>query len=526
MEKFHTILIGGGINNLVCASLLAKSGKKVLLLERTEFPGGCIRSESIEGCVVDLLSTAYPLFITSPSYAALKGDLEQRGVEFVMNSTPIATILSNKEFTLLRTNREENVKNFDELTKGEGQRYREVMEWVEQNAEFLFTFLGQELVSSKIAKFLAKYVWKNKVKASMENIGSYLPNVRNDLPNYFKSPELQAAIAPWVLHTGLSPESPFSSTMAKIVTFTLEMVGLPLVKGGSFKIVEAFQDIIEDHGGQIKLGAHVDEILVDALGKANGVKLSDGTIYESNFVVASVNPTQLYGSLIKEKAVVPPNTLEQAKNFKYGMGNTQVHIILNEPPKWFNSELDSVVYVHLSDGIDDVSKAVNEARRQLLPENGTICVAQPSNVDPSRASGGKSVLWIQLPECPNFPKGDAGGELTSLCNGEWTDELKEAYAEKIIGRIEKYISNIRSAQVYKRVISPKDLSEMNINLQNGDPYGGLCEIEQYLAWRPLRSTVNHETPVKNLYHNGASTHPGPGLGGVGGLHIAEILKKK
>ena len=75
----------------------------------------------------------------------------------------------------------------------------------------------------------------------------------------------------------------------------------------------------------------------------------------------------------------------------------------------------------------------------------------------------------------------------------------------------------------RRCYSPADLEAMNINLTGGDPYGGACSIDQFFLWRPLRGTVNHETPVKRLYHIGASTHPGPGLGGGSGFLLAKSL---
>src|SRR5680860_1907447 len=39
--KFDTIVIGGGIGGLTAGATLARSGKKVLLLERHYIPGGC-----------------------------------------------------------------------------------------------------------------------------------------------------------------------------------------------------------------------------------------------------------------------------------------------------------------------------------------------------------------------------------------------------------------------------------------------------------------------------------------------------
>ena len=71
--------------------------------------------------------------------------------------------------------------------------------------------------------------------------------------------------------------------------------------------------------------------------------------------------------------------------------------------------------------------------------------------------------------------------------------------------------------------SPADLEVLNVNLVGGDPYGGFCGIDQFFLWRPFRSSVNHRTPVARLHHIGASTHPGPGLGGGSGFLVAQAL---
>ena len=56
--------------------------------------------------------------------------------------------------------------------------------------------------------------------------------------------------------------------------------------------------------------------------------------------------------------------------------------------------------VHVTPGLDGVSRAVNEAERGLLPAEATIVCGQPAALDPSRAPDGKSLLWIQLQELP------------------------------------------------------------------------------------------------------------------------------
>ena len=75
----------------------------------------------------------------------------------------------------------------------------------------------------------------------------------------------------------------------------------------------------------------------------------------------------------------------------------------------------------------------------------------------------------------------------------------------------------------RRAYSPADLEAMNMNLLGGDPYGGSSTIDQAFLWRPFKSSRNHDTAIKGLYHIGASTHPGAGLGGGSGFLLAQRL---
>ncbi|MFQ5983158.1 MAG: NAD(P)-binding protein, partial [Woeseiaceae bacterium] len=87
MKRFDHVIVGSGINSLVCAAILAREGRKVCMLERNDRFGGCIRTEevTVPGFKHDVLSTAYPLFITSPGYAELAEALHGNGLEYVNN---------------------------------------------------------------------------------------------------------------------------------------------------------------------------------------------------------------------------------------------------------------------------------------------------------------------------------------------------------------------------------------------------------------------------------------------------------
>ncbi len=51
--KYDVIIIGSGFGGLVCAHILSKAGKSVLVLERQAQAGGCIQSYRRDGLMFD-----------------------------------------------------------------------------------------------------------------------------------------------------------------------------------------------------------------------------------------------------------------------------------------------------------------------------------------------------------------------------------------------------------------------------------------------------------------------------------------
>ena len=105
------------------------------------------------------------------------------------------------------------------------------------------------------------------------------------------------------------------------------------------------------------------------------------------------------------------------------------------------------------------------------------------------------------------------------------EELREAYADRICARLGTALTNLESATLRRVVLSPVDLEALDCNLVGGDIYAGSCALDQNLLWRPSGKTPGHRTPVDGLWHIGASTHPGPGLGAGSGYLVAKALTR-
>lgn len=86
----------------------------------------------------------------------------------------------------------------------------------------------------------------------------------------------------------------------------------------------------------------------------------------------------------------------------------------------------------------------------------------------------------------------------------------------MLDRVARHALDLRDKILAIDILTPEDLRARNPNAVNGDPYGGSAELDQSLLWRPLASSGRHATPIDRLWHIGASTHPGPGLGGGSG----------
>lgn len=520
-----TIVVGSGINGLVCAGMLALKGRKVLVLERNNRIGGCIRTESmsVPGFLHDVMATTFVLFVTSPAYAVLGPELRKRGLAFAESEVPTGVLRPDGRHLVLSRDRAANRAAFEREAAGDGAAFDREMGLFGANAGLVFTILGGRLWSRAMLRTVAGEMWKRGPRGLAAFLGEALVSARAHLEGRYRSSLVQDLFAPWTLHAGLGPESAYSGEMVKVIGFALEAAGAPIVKGGAQALLDAFASLIRDHGGAIETGADVVRITLDAKGGATGVELGDGRrIAAAKGVVCSVAPDKLYRDMLAG-AALPADVADGLARYRYGKGNMQIHYALDRPPRWRGEGLDRVALLHLTPGLDGVSKAVNEAERGMLPAVPTVCVGQPTALDPSRAPEGKAVLWLQLPEAPRRIKGDAAGEIEPPSDGRWTEAIREAYADRVEAILARHIEGFRESVVARRAYSPADLETLNVNLVGGDPYGGYCGMDQFFLWRPFKGTVNHRTPVPRLYHIGAATHPGPGLGGGSGYLLAKSL---
>ena len=517
MADFDAVVVGSGINSLACAALLARAGWRVTVLERNDWLGGAVYTTELTepGFQHDVFSAWHPLWVGGAAHAELGDELAARGLEYLNTDQPTATSFPDGGASFLLRTAEGNEHEL-------GPEWPGVLERFFPNADLAFGVLGTELWSGAGLALGAKAMRRFGRAGAAAFAAEVLQSSRDWLETTFASERAHGLLAPWVLHTGLGPDQAASGFMTQVIAVAVQEGGMPVPRGGGAKLADALVQLIRDHGGTCETDRDVERALVRS-GRAVGVRLTDGeTIEAERAVVASVTPTQLYERLLAD-VQVPEPVAEGARSFRYGRAEMQIHYALSEPPRWDGDErLAGTAIVHVTPGLDGVSRAVNEAERGLLPAEATVVVGQPLTVDPSRAPDGRGLLWIQLQELPWRIKGDAAGELDAG-RGEWTDELRERYADRIQARLARHIPNLESSTLKRVALGPHDLQRANVNFRHGDPYGGSLALDQNFLWRPFGRSPGHTTPVERLWQIGASTWPGPGLGAGSGTLVAHKL---
>src|SRR3954467_5869516 len=300
-ETPDVVLVGSGINSLACGALLARAGRHVVVLERNDWPGGCIRTAEITlpGFHHDVFSAWHPLWVGGAAHALLGDELAARGLEYLNTELPTATAFPDGEAAFLLRSADANAAEFDRHAPGDGEAWRTLLDGFMPNADLAFGLLGTELWSANGLALGGKAIRRLGRRGVAEFGGNLLVSGRDWLAGTFASERIHGLLAPWVLHTGLGPDTASSGFMAQVIAVAVQEGGMPVPRGGGARLVDALVRLIEDHGGTCETGRDGERVVVGD-GRAAGVQLGEGEeVAAERAVIANVTPTQLYGRLIE-----------------------------------------------------------------------------------------------------------------------------------------------------------------------------------------------------------------------------------
>lgn len=508
-EKYDAIVVGGGHNGLVCAALLAQSGKLVLVLEANEQVGGAaVTREFADGYSVS--ACAHLLYQLQPS---VRKDLKLNPKLATVN---MATIVLGEggEHVRLTGNKVSGVNASD------ADGYRDFHKRMTRFADLLRTFLNKtpprlgtrefkDLSTLAQLGFDIRRLGKAEMREFLRLIGM---NIFDELDERFESPLLKGAISlDAVLGTHLGPRSPNT-----IMTYLYRLAGnhgrTAVPKGGMGVVSDQLAAAARNAGATIRTGTPVRQIVVEN-GRVAGVETDDGQRFDTYMVVSNADPKRTVLELVGARHV--ETGFAQRINHLRARGNAaKLHLALDGLPaiaglskKEFGERIVIATDEHY------VERAFNPAKYGETSPHPVIELTFPSFRDTSLAPTGKHVLSAVVQYAPYALKGG------------WDKTAKENFLKVILATLAKYAPDIEQRINASELLTPADI-EREFHITGGHWHHAELTLDQFLFVRPVSSAAQYRMPLDGLYLCGAGTHPGGGVSGAAGRNAAKTILRK
>jgi phytoene dehydrogenase-like protein len=508
------IVIGAGVNGLVAANLLADRGWDVLVLEGAATPGGAVRTDALTlpGFRHDTFSSFYPFAAASPIIRSLR--LEDHGLRWRRAEVVVAHPLRDGRVAALHADLDATAASLEGFAAGDGDRWRALVgRYLErERAGVLGAFYGTFPPLRGGGRLLADLGPMDLLRFCRFAL---LP-ARRMGREHFAGEGGPLLVAGNALHASLAPEQVPSGAFGWLMCMLGQTVGFPAVEGGAAGLIEALVRRLAQQGGHLRCDARVHRIEV-AAGRAAAVVLGGGErLAARRAVLADVFTRRLYGELLDERHV-PASLRADLEHLHLDDATVKVDWALGAPIPWAAEPARRAGTLHVSDGLDGLSRHGADVQRQLLPGEPALVVGQYHALDPTRMPDGAETAWAYT-HVPHDVRGDAGGEGLT---GRWTDGEAERFADRMEAQIEAVAPGFRARIRARHVMTPAELYARDENLVDGAINSGSATLDQMLVFRPATWHLGRpETPVPGLYLASASAHPGGGVHGVCGANAA------
>jgi len=491
MQDCDVILIGSGIGSLCAAGLLARYGKRVIVCESHTIAGGAAHSFRRRKFEFDSGPSFYCGLTDAQSLNPLKQVLDVLGESLsCVSYDPLGHYHLPEGTFAVYSNTE---------------RYRhEVEKITPQGAKELKRFEERLLSLYEGMKGIPTLALRTDWQMILVLVRRYLPSLTKMLPNL---PIVQASVGnvmdatvqdAWVrrlidlecfLLSGLKAHG----TIAPEVAFMLgerSRCGVEYPVGGSAAIVNALVRGLEKFNGKLRLGCHVEQILVES-GKAVGVRLQNGEILKAPVVISNATIWDTYTKLLRPEDL--PASYRQ--------------VSLDTPA------VDSFMHLHLGirgEGLENLTGhhvVVHDAQQDITSPGNTCMISIPSVWDASLAPEKHHVVHAYTLEPYAGWEKNAGYE-----------QKKQEKAKSLYRALERVIPDIRDRVELELIGTP--LTHASYLRRYQGTYGPAIAAGKGM----FPST---QTPIAGLYRVGDSTMPGIGVPAVAasGILCANTLVK-
>ena len=514
---YDAVVIGAGHNGLVCAAYLARAGKRVLVLERSDIVGGAARSEEVfPGFRFSVFS-----YVVSLLRPEIIRDLElpRHGLHILPLESTL-TPLPNGDYLAQWGDHDQNRRELARHSLRDAEAYDDFGRLMYQMARAVKPLLAMPPPdpASRAPRDLRGLA---KLGAHFRGLGRerfyalhklLTMSSADYLDEWFETEALKATkSASGIIGTFLGPRSP-GTAYVLLHHYMGEIDGVfrawGFAKGGNGSVSAAIASAAREAGAEIRTNASVANVLVSN-GRARGVVLEGGEEIRAKYVVSSADPRRTFDNLVG-RAHLPEDFMQAIDRFKFRGSSGKVNLALDALPDFTclpgnGPHLRGAVSI--SPTLEYLERAYDDAKYGEVSRKPYMDIVIPSMIDPSMAPPGKHVMSIFVQYVPYN------------VNGGWTDAKREAFGDAVIDTLAQYAPNVKNAILHRQVITPADI-ERNVGLTEGNIFQGELALQQMFFLRPVPAWARYATPIKGLYQCGSGTHPGGGVMGASGRNAA------
>lgn len=505
-DRYDAIVVGAGHNGLVCSALLAKAGKKVLVLEANERVGGAaITREFADGYSVS--ACAHLLYQLQPKVR------KELGLSPKLASDTMQTVALSEDGRHVRYSGGE----VSGVSDGDVMSYRQFHRQMTRFADLLNTYLNttpprlgtseyRDLATLARLGFDLRRLGRGEMRTFLRLIGI---NIHDEVTERFESPLLRGGVSfDAVLGTHLGPRSP-NTIMTYLYRLAAGHGRLAVPQGGMGSLAEELAQAARTSGVTIRTNMPVERIVVEN-GRVAGVATVSGERFDSLTVVSNADPKRTIMELVGTRHVETGFT-RRIKNIRMRGNTAKLHLALDGMPgiaglakNEFGDRLVIAPDEHY------VERAFNPAKYGECSAEPVIEMTLPSFRDPALAPTGKHVMSCVVQYAPH-----------ALKSG-WTDAAKQAFTKTCIETIGRYAPDLASRITASELLTPADI-EREFHITGGHWHHGELALDQFMFVRPVCGAAQYRMPLDGLYLCGAGTHPGGGVSGAAGRNAAKLI---
>lgn len=513
MTTFDTVIIGGGHNGLICATLLAQAGQKVVVVEANSHMGGLAMDREFHpGFSTSVAQTLYAL----PQVVMDALALDQHGFD---------TEGSSLETIALSTREAPVVLSGNSLSGGASDADRDAFGRFQQQLQRFSQALAP--FWSKTLPRLGDTSWQGlttygHLGLKLRTLGkddmleffrvATLP-LRDLVDEYFEGESLKAALC-WdgLVGSQLAPRSPNQG----VLTLLNRKAGCwqgshRVATGGMASFIAALVSAATRAGVELQSGVAVSRILIEgseAGQRCSGVELANGEIIQSQRVASSADPKTTFLGLVgtKHLEIEFSNRIRRLRSKGYV---AKLNLALEQLPTFTGLDQPAGRLI-LAPSMDSIEFAWDAAKYGELPEEPVLEVFLPTLTGAGQAPPGQHILSANIMYIPGEPKGG------------WTEALRQQLLQQLLQQLDRYAPGLEQMVLGSELLTPADL-EGQFGVTGGHWHHIEPAIDQLLMMRPTYEAAQYATPIDGLYLCGSGSHPAGDISGNPGRNAAREM---